>query len=77
MRERDPEQLSSEMGSGAADIAEIVSGVRERLPGLPRPPHLDDPESARLRLFDSVTAFLKTAFQRQPLMLLQFVTREL
>ena len=29
----------SEMGSGAADIAEVVSDVRERLPGLaPGPP---------------------------------------
>ena len=36
VREREPELLSSEMGSGAADIAEIVSDVRERLPGLPQ-----------------------------------------
>ena len=91
VRERDPEQLNSEMGAGAADIAEVVSDVRERLPDLQRPPQLE-PEQARFRLFDSIAAFLKTASQRQPLvlvlddlhwadqpslMLLQFVAREL
>jgi len=60
VRERDPEQLSSEMGSGAAAIAEVVSDVRERLPGLPSPPQLE-PDQARFRLFDSISAFLKTA----------------
>ena len=91
VRERDLEQLRSEMGAGAADIAEVVSDVRERLPGLQPAPELE-PEQARFRLFDSITAFLKTASQRQPLvlvlddlhwadqpslMLLQFVAREL
>ena len=91
VRERDPEQLRSEMGSGAADIAEVVSDVRERLPDLQPAPQLE-PDQARFRLFDSITAFLKTASQRQPLvlvlddlhwadqpslMLLQFVAREL
>ena len=91
VRERDPEQLMSEMGSGAADIAEVVSDVRERLPGLPPAPQLE-PEQARFRLFDSIAAFFKTASQRQPLVLvlddlhwadqpslalLQFVAREL
>ena len=91
VRERDPDQLRSEMGAGAADIAEVVSDVRERLPGLPAPLQLE-PDQARFRLFDSIAAFLKTASQRQPLvlvlddlhwadqpslMLLQFVAREL
>ena len=91
VREKAPEQLLSEMGSGAADIAEVISDVRERLPGLPQAPQLE-PEQARFRLFDSITAFLKAASQRQPLvlvlddlhwadhpslMLLEFVTREL
>ena len=91
VRERDLEQLRSEMGAGAADIAEVVSDVRERLPGLQ--PALElDPDQARFRLFDAITAFLKSASQRQPLvlvlddlhwadqpslMLLQFVAREL
>ena len=91
VRERDPEQLRSEMGSGAADIAEVVSDVRERLPDLQPAPQLE-PDQARFRLFDSIAAFLKTASQRQPLvlvlddlhwadqpslLLLQFVAREL
>ena len=59
VRERDPEQLRSEMGAGAADIAEVVSDVKERLPDLKPPPSLDNPEQARFRLFDSITAFLK------------------
>ncbi|MFQ6030122.1 MAG: serine/threonine-protein kinase PknK, partial [Dehalococcoidia bacterium] len=92
VREHDPEQLRSEMGAGAADIAEVVSDVKERLPGLSPPPQLDSPEQARFRLFDSITAFLKSASQKQPLvlalddlhwadqpslLLLQFTAREL
>ena len=91
VRERDPDELRSEMGAGAADIAEIVSDVRERLPGLEPAPTLDDPEQARFRLFDSITAFLKGASGAQPivlmlddlhwadkpsLLLLEFVARE-
>ena len=66
VRERDPQQLQSEMGAGAADIAQVVSDVKERLPGLQPPPALESPEQARFRLFDSITAFLKTASQKQP-----------
>jgi tetratricopeptide (TPR) repeat protein len=91
VREKDPQQLHSEMGSGAADIAEVVSDVRDRIPGLPPAPQLE-PEQARFRLFDSISTFLKTASHRQPLVLvlddlhwadqpslalLQFVAREL
>ena len=91
VRERDPEQLRSEMGAGAADIAEVVSDVRERLPDLQMAPQLE-PDQARFRLFDSIAAFLKPASQHQPLvlvlddlhwadqpslLLLQFVAREL
>jgi tetratricopeptide (TPR) repeat protein len=56
------------MGAGAADIAEVVSDVREVLPDLKPPPALE-PEQARFRLFDSITAFLKSAGRRQPLVL--------
>ncbi len=38
VHDRDPKELMSEMGPGAADIAQVVSEVRERLPGLPEPP---------------------------------------
>ena len=68
VRDKEPEELRSEMGAGAADIAEVVSDVREQLGGLEPPPQLE-PEQARFRLFDSITAFLKTASQRQPIVL--------
>ena len=92
VRERDPDQIRSEMGAGVADIAEVVSDIKERLPDLKPPPVLDSPEQARFRLFDSITAFLKSASLKQPLvlvlddlhwadqpslLLLQFVAREL
>ncbi len=91
VREQDPQELRSVMGAGAADIAEIVSDITEVLPDVKPPPQLE-PEQARFRLFDSITAFLKGAGRRQPLvliledlhwadreslLLLEFVTREL
>ncbi|RIK45446.1 MAG: hypothetical protein DCC58_06385, partial [Chloroflexi bacterium] len=66
--ESDPQALRSELGQGAADVANVVSEIRERLPGLPDLPAID-PEQARFRLFDSITTFLKNAARRQPLML--------
>jgi eukaryotic-like serine/threonine-protein kinase len=68
VQQRDSEQLRSEMGPGAADIAEVVSEVRDKLPSLEPPPALQ-PEQARFRLFDSITTFLKSSAQFQPLML--------
>ena len=68
VRDVDPEQLRSEMGAGAADIGQVVSDVGGRLPGLEAPPQLG-PEQARFRLFDSITAFLKSAGGRRPLVL--------
>ena len=62
------EQLTAEMGPGAADIAEIVPEIRVKLPDLEAPPALE-PEQSRFRLFDSIATFLKNASQRQPLML--------
>ena len=90
-QELEPETLLSIMGPGAADISQVVSEIRERLPDLPSPPALE-PEQARFRLFDSVTTFLKNAGKLQPLvvilddlhwadkpslLLLQFLAREL
>jgi DNA-binding CsgD family transcriptional regulator len=68
IQQRDPEQLKAEMGPGAADIAEVVSEVRGKLPSL-EPPLALQSEQARFRLFDSITTFLKNAAQSQPLML--------
>jgi len=68
VQQRDPQQLRSEMGPGAADIAEIISEVREKLPDL-KPPPAVEPDQARFRLFDSIATFLKNAAQNQPMML--------
>ena len=68
VRQQDSKQLRLEMGPGAADIAEIVHEVREKLADLTPPPPTE-PEQARFRLFDSITTFLKNAALSQPLML--------
>jgi DNA-binding CsgD family transcriptional regulator len=60
--------LRTEMGAGAADIAQIVPAIRERLPDLPTPP-LVEPEAARFRLFDSLASFFRAAAARRPLLL--------
>ncbi len=49
-------QLESEMGSGAADIANLLPELHEILPGMKQLPQLD-PEQARFRLFDSIAIF--------------------
>src|SRR6266511_6106670 len=49
----EPAALRQDMGAGAADIAQLVPALRERLPGLPMPPPTE-PEAARFRLFDSL-----------------------
>jgi DNA-binding CsgD family transcriptional regulator/tetratricopeptide (TPR) repeat protein len=62
------EHLQSQMGPGAADIAEVIPMVREKLPDLEQSSVLD-PDQARFRLFESITTFFKNAAQAQPLML--------
>ena len=88
----EPDALRNQMGSTASVIAEIVPDVKQKLPDLAPASPVDDPESARFRLFDSITTFLKQAASIQPLvlmledlhwsdkpslMLLEFVAREL
>ena len=68
IQQKDADRLASEMGDGAAAIAEVVPQVRVKLPDIEPPPALE-PEQARFRLFDSITTFLKNAAQTQPLML--------
>jgi predicted ATPase/DNA-binding CsgD family transcriptional regulator len=64
----DPAVLRQDMGAGAADIAQVVPAVRERLPDLPTPPPVE-PEAARFRAFDSLAGFLRAAAARRPLLL--------
>ena len=65
-QQRTSEQLQSEMGPGATAIAEVLPELREKLPDLEPPPTLE-PEQARFRLFNSITAFLKNAAHPQHL----------
>ena len=66
VQDTEAERLGSEMGPGAADIAEVITELREKLPGLEPPPALE-PEQARFRLFASITAFVKNACRAHPL----------
>src|ERR671918_879656 len=68
IRGRDPERLERELGAGAADVAQIISELRDMLPNLPEPPPLD-PESARFRLFDVTARFLVAAASSEALVL--------
>src|SRR6185369_3627610 len=52
----EPAVLRADLGPGAADIAQLVPEVRERLADVGTAPRID-PEQARFRLFDSVVTF--------------------
>jgi tetratricopeptide (TPR) repeat protein len=86
-----PSTLNAHLGSGAADIAQVVPELRELFGDL-RPVPSTDPDGARFRLFDAVAAFLRNASTAKPivlvledlhaadapsLLLLQFIAREL
>jgi len=63
---REIKDLREELGTGAADVARIVSEIRERLKVKPRPS--GDPEETRYRLLQAVTGFLSNAASVQPLL---------
>jgi tetratricopeptide (TPR) repeat protein len=64
---RDPKDLKEELGSGAADVARIISEIRERLKIRPRPQK--DPEEERYRLLQGVSEFLTNAANVQPILI--------
>ena len=91
VRRAEPATLRAQLGPGAADVAQLLPELRDVLPDLPPAPPVES-EGARFRLFDSLTAFLKSVAAEQPLvlvlddlhaadepslLLLQFVAREL
>jgi DNA-binding SARP family transcriptional activator len=91
VREREAGALRSELADGAAELAQIIPEVRQRLPEIGEPPVLE-PELARFRLFDAATEFLRNASRSRPmvlalddlhaadapsLLLLRFLAREL
>ena len=65
--DRDADGLESDLGSGASDVARIVSEVRDRLQVEPSEP--GDPEQDRYRLMQAVTSFLSNAASVQPLVI--------
>jgi hypothetical protein len=63
---REVKDLREELGTGAADVARIVSEIREKLKVKLRPK--GDPEEERYRLMQAVTEFLSHAANVQPMM---------
>jgi DNA-binding SARP family transcriptional activator len=63
----DPNALRSQLGGGAAEVAQIVPEIRELFPELRQLPL--EVEGARLRLFDSVARFITNASTARPLVL--------
>jgi tetratricopeptide (TPR) repeat protein len=64
----DPEGLPRVLGRGAADLAQIIPSIGERLGGL-EPPAAFDAAQARLRLFDSMAALLRRTAESEPIVL--------
>ena len=65
VRDADPVGLRWQLGSRAADVAQVVPELAERLGDLGEPPAME-PEQARFRLFDSIAGFLGGASQSRP-----------
>lgn len=70
VRAHDPQKLKAELGTRGAAVAEIVTEISDRIPGLEKPVGIDSPEAARFRLFDSLSAFLQSASKAQPLLII-------
>src|SRR5262249_51911873 len=66
---RPDDALKAEMGDGASDLAKLVPEIRKRIPDLPPSPPAD-PNGEQMRLFESVTSFLRNASKANPIMLL-------
>jgi DNA-binding NarL/FixJ family response regulator/CTP:molybdopterin cytidylyltransferase MocA len=65
----DLEVIREDLGSGAADVADLVPELRDRL-GLPASRPSTDSAAARYQLFDAITRFLLAYARRRPLVLL-------
>jgi len=64
---REPDDLRKDLGSGAAEVARLISEIRDRLQVELRP--AGDPEDDRWRLLQAVSGFLHNASTVQPLLL--------
>ena len=63
---REVRDLREELGSGAADVARIISEIRERLKVRLRPQR--NPEEERYRLLQAVSEFLRNAANVRPML---------
>ncbi len=63
---REVKDLREELGTGASDVARIISEIRERLKIKVRTPK--DPEEERYRLLQAATTFLSNAASVQPML---------
>jgi DNA-binding SARP family transcriptional activator len=66
LRVTDPDVLRTELGGGAAVIAQMLPELRELVPGLPPSPS-GGFEGARFRLFDATASFLRGVAAATPL----------
>ncbi len=64
---REANELRQAMGTGASEVARIVSEVRDKLDVTPR--EASNPDEDRYRLFQAVTDFLANASEVQPLLI--------
>ena len=67
LRSTDTEEVRRHLGSGAADVAQMLPELRVLFPDLP-PPADTGPEAARFQLFDSTATLLRNAARAQPLL---------
>jgi class 3 adenylate cyclase/DNA-binding CsgD family transcriptional regulator len=69
LQDADPDFLAG-LGAAAADIADIVPEIRERIPELEPSAPLGDPAEARFRMFESIRQFLAGLGGRRTLLML-------
>src|SRR5262245_14628740 len=69
VRGRDDDALTTELGAGAAQVAQILPELRARLPECGAAAAALSPEVARFALFDAVANFLLRASADRPLLL--------
>ncbi len=67
-RSRPDDELRTQLGPGAPEIATLISEIRTRFPDIEEAPRLDG-EAERLRLFESVMEFLHNAATANPVVL--------
>ena len=66
--DRETDELKKELGSGASDVARIVSEIREKLHVEPR--EAQNPEEDRYRLMQAVASFLSNAAKVKPMLII-------